>query len=143
MTPEDMAGLMVRAYRHQTPWRASDIEGLLGRSVTRVYTAETGFLIAQVIADEAEILALATDPAAQRQGIASRLLDEFHADTGSAGVVRTVLDVAEDNLPARALYSRHGYTETARRAGYYPRRDGPAAAALLMSRTVTAGHNGS
>ncbi|ETX15187.1 alanine acetyltransferase [Roseivivax halodurans JCM 10272] len=143
MTPEAMAGLMARAYEHQTPWRASDIEDLAGRKVTRIYTAENGFLIAQVIADEAEILALAVDPSAQRQGIASRLLGDFHADTWSGGVVRTVLDVAEDNLSARALYTRHGYEETARRAGYYPRRDGPAAAALLMSRTMTKGHNGS
>ncbi|WP_223163006.1 GNAT family N-acetyltransferase [Roseivivax sediminis] len=131
-----MAALMARAYRHQAPWGAADIAALSARPVTRLIGAPEGFLIAQVVADEAEILALATDPAAQRQGVASDLLTQFHTLCASEGVTRAVLDVAHDNDPALALYTRFGYAETARRAGYYRRPDGSRADALLMARAI-------
>ncbi|ETX30936.1 GNAT family N-acetyltransferase [Roseivivax isoporae] len=136
MTDDDMAALMARAYRHQAPWTAPDITALRARPTTLVLDAPGGFLIAQVVIDEAEILALATDPAKQRRGVATALLDRFHADCAARGVARTLLDVAEDNGPARALYHRAGYAETARRRGYYARAEGRRADALLMARAV-------
>lgn len=140
-TPEAIAELMARAYRHQTPWRASDVAGMAASALTRIHREPGGVLIARVVADEAEILALAVDPAHQRQGVAARLLDAFHRGAAAEGVTRTVLDVAEDNAPARALYGAAGYHETARRPAYYPRAGAPAAAALLMARPVTEGHD--
>ncbi|SLN15065.1 ribosomal-protein-alanine N-acetyltransferase [Roseivivax jejudonensis] len=139
MTPEDIAALMARAYRHQEPWRAVDVAAMLDRPVSRLLTAPGAVLIAQVVADEAEILALATDPGTQRRGVARGLLARFHDDAAADGVTRAVLDVAEDNEPARTLYASAGYVETARRHRYYARRDGTRADALLMARALPAG----
>ncbi|WP_306132695.1 GNAT family N-acetyltransferase [Roseivivax marinus] len=140
MTPDDIAALMQRAYRHQTPWRPDDVAAVTARRTTRVFSDDGAVLIAQVVADEAEILALATDPDRQREGRAARLLDTFHAEMAEGGVTRTVLDVAEDNAPALALYESRGYRTTAARAAYYKRPEGGHADALLMARPMTEGH---
>jgi ribosomal-protein-alanine N-acetyltransferase len=135
MTPETMAALAARAYAHATPWTATDFGDALGQPTTLLIDAPNGFLLARVIADEAEILALATDPAAQRQGIATALLARFVVEAAARGARHAFLEVADDNAPARALYSRTGFAETGRRRGYYPRATG-AADALILSRAL-------
>ncbi|MHA6345531.1 GNAT family N-acetyltransferase [Roseivivax sp. CAU 1761] len=140
MTAAEMAALMQRAYRHQTAWSEAALEATLAQPSTRLFLAPDGFLLAQAIADEAEILALATAPAAQRNGVASALLERFHAGLASEGAARVLLEVAADNAPARALYARHGYCEEGRRRGYYRRASGPAADALILARSLTPSH---
>ena len=45
--------------------------------------------------------------------------------------------MAEDNAAAIALYRAAGFVEAGRRPGYYPRSDGPAAAALILTLDIT------
>ena len=85
------------------------------------------------MADEAEILTLAVHPTARRRGIAARLTAQAAAAARSLGVVRLFLEVAEDNAPARALYAALGFQPAGRRRGYYARKDGPAADALILA----------
>jgi lipid A disaccharide synthetase len=80
-------------------------------------------------------------------GIANLLLKEpmypefiQGAATGDAlaeeGTTRLLLDVAEDNTPARRLYVRLGFTEDGRRKGYYTAGRPAPVDALLMSRAI-------
>jgi ribosomal-protein-alanine acetyltransferase len=71
--------------------------------------------------DEAELLRVAVAPSARRLGFGTVLvaagLERLHA----AGVRSCFLEVAEDNLPALALYRRLGFEPAGRRRAYYPR----------------------
>ncbi len=80
-----------------------------------------GFLIAQTAAGEAEILSIGVKPGVQKRGIAGALVVSFLTAAGGVGTSKVFLEVAEDNLAARALYARHGFEAVGRRRGYYLR----------------------
>lgn len=82
-----------------------------------------GFVLARVAADEAEILTLAVMPAARRQGL-GRALMQTAIDTAAAhGAMAMLLEVAESNAVARALYACLGFTLVGRRPRYYGAED--------------------
>ena len=81
--------------------------------------------------DAADLLRIAVHPAARRRGHAAALL-AASTDALPAHVERVLLEVADGNDAARALYGRHGYAEIARRARYY--RDG--SDAVVMQRVL-------
>ena len=136
MTPEALAALAARAYRHMPAWSAAQFEGTLASRFALLVAGDHGFVLGQVIADEAEILALATAPEAQRHGVASDLLARFVEQARARGAARVFLEVAADNAPAIALYRRHGFAQTGHRKAYYRRADGTSGDALLMSRAL-------
>ena len=78
-----------------------------------------GYLLAMIIEDEAEILSIGVRPDWQRQGIGKRLLQHFFDHGASQNMVKAVLEVAEDNIPALELYRVFGFAEFGRRKGYY------------------------
>ena len=82
-------------------------------------SARGGFILARSVADEAEILTLAVDPAARRGGIGRALMTQAMRTAGSNGAAAMFLEVAEVNAPARALYAVCGFSEVGRRARYY------------------------
>jgi ribosomal-protein-alanine N-acetyltransferase len=94
-------------------------------------TVPSGFVIALALAEECEILALGVRPAARRRGIAGALLARLAAMTASGNRV-LLLEVAEDNEAALALYARAGFARVGRRPAYYRRGDGSAVAALQL-----------
>jgi ribosomal-protein-alanine N-acetyltransferase len=55
---------------------------------------------------------------------------------GRVGAVRTLLEVAEDNMAARSLYAAEGFALVKRRPRYYRRPGGAAAAALVFARDL-------
>ncbi|MBS0124851.1 GNAT family N-acetyltransferase [Thetidibacter halocola] len=136
MTPEALASLAARAYRHMRPWTEAQFAETLALPHSLLVTRPGAFVLGQIVADEAEILALACDPDHQRQGQASAALDAFHAQALTRGAARTLLEVAAANAPARAFYARHGYAEAGRRKGYYHRPDGTRDDALVMARAL-------
>ncbi|HYP64338.1 MAG TPA: GNAT family N-acetyltransferase, partial [Acidocella sp.] len=76
-----------------------------------------GFLLLRIVLDEAEIITIGSIP--RRQGIASSLLQQAIAAARTAAVQKIHLEVAEDNHPARALYTKHGFLPAGRRKSYY------------------------
>lgn len=92
-----------------------------------------GFVCFQVAADEAEVLNLAVQPSARRQGIGSRLLDQTLREAVRKGAHRVFLEVRETNQPALEFYERHGFEVTMRRAGYYAE---PPDDALVLARDL-------
>ena len=88
-----------------------------------------GWVDLAVAGDVADLLRVAVAPVARRRGAAGALLRQAYAVLPVA-VDRVLLEVAASNSAARALYADQGFTEIARRAGYY--RDG--GDALVMQR---------
>ncbi len=78
-----------------------------------------GFALAQVAADEAEILTLGVKPSWQRKGIGLRLIEGLRRAGRNAGAKSLYLDVAESNTAALALYRKGGFEVVGRRKGYY------------------------
>lgn len=106
------------------PWSASAMAALLATpgcfgvlSITSGHLS--GFLLARVAADEAEILSIGVLPDHRRQGIARQLLAEAASRARERGAARLFLEVAADNRAARALYLREGFAQVGRRPHYY------------------------
>ena len=93
----------------------------------------TGFLVARLAADEAEILNLAVLPAHRRLGVAGTLLDNALQQFRTRGVSRLFLEVRESNAGAIAFYKRHGFSEAGRRKTYYR---APEEAAVVMAKQL-------
>lgn len=100
--------------------------------------AAAGFVIARAIAGEAEILSLGVRPSERRRGLGRRLLARGSAEAALRGTGRLFLEVAADNLAARALYLGAGFAQIGRRANYY-HRPGGGVAALVLARDITMG----
>ncbi len=95
-----------------------------------------GFSVYLPGVDDCELLSIATAPALRGQGVAKHLLDEGERTARAAGFDRILLEVADDNLAARALYDRHGFSKDGIRKGYYARANAPARDAILMSKPI-------
>jgi len=87
-----------------------------------------GFIILSHVADQAEILTLAVDPAQRRGGIARQLVDGACEVLKQRGAAVVFLEVAEDNAAAIAFYRAGGFLPIGRRPAYYKRKTGRVAA---------------
>ena len=123
-------------------WTRHDIAGLLaspgvaGFLVTEG-TSDIGMAIFRVIADEAELLTVAVDPAHRRRGAARLLLGAVIERAQGDGAQTLFLEVGAHNPGARALYDSLGFGVLGRRAAYYARRGGPVADAFIMRLTLS------
>lgn len=104
----------------------------MARPHVHVFTRPSAFLLAQIIAPEAEVLTLATDPSCRRQGCATALLRDLETHSG---VDTLLLEVASDNSAALGLYTSYGFVPVGLRTGYYARPTG-AVDAVLMRKAV-------
>lgn len=82
-----------------------------------------GFALARVVADEAELLLLATDPGARRRGAGGALLRSVMDDARARRAARLHLEVRAGN-GAVALYGAHGLEKVGERREYYRGADG-------------------
>ncbi|QYX58509.1 GNAT family N-acetyltransferase [Roseovarius sp. SCSIO 43702] len=131
-----MAATHARAFAEQgRGWRAEEFAALLASAHVIAAGDADAFAVLRVVADEAEVLTVATDPARQRQGRARAALAAALAEATARGARRAFLEVAEDNAPARRFYAAEGFAQTGRRSGYY-RRAGAAVDAVLMARAL-------
>ena len=78
-----------------------------------------GFLCAWHVADEFELLDLATEPSQRRRGVASALLGELTKMAQSVAGSAVFLEVRSSNQAARALYEKHGFRVVHERKSYY------------------------
>ncbi len=81
------------------------------------------FILARVVADEAEVLMLATAPACRREGRGAGLLHAARCQAAAAGATTLVLEVSVGNAAALALYAAAGLVPVGRRARYYNNGD--------------------
>ena len=90
---------------------------LLGREETHI--APAGFVVCRVIAEESELLWLGVRPKKQREGWARILMLKALQEALCRGARSMVLEVAENNLPARHLYESLGFKIVGHRPSYY------------------------
>ena len=83
--------------------------------------APVGYASAAVVADVADLTRIAVTPAARRTGLGCTLLADLLARVADRGAARMMLEVADTNAPALALYAATGFAEVGRRRDYYGR----------------------
>ncbi|WP_283646352.1 GNAT family N-acetyltransferase [Marinovum algicola] len=136
MRPEALAALHAAAFAPARSWSAAEFDSFLADPACLLVARPEGFALARVTLDEAELLTIATDPARRRQGVARGLLGALFGGLAGRGAETLFLEVAEDNAAARALYAGASFAMAGRRRGYYPRRNGAAADALILRRAL-------
>jgi ribosomal-protein-alanine N-acetyltransferase len=115
-----MAAIHATAFGARQRWGADAMALQLGLpGAFGLLAGPDGFVLARVAADEAEILTLAVVPSARRQGLARQLLLGAIARAVQLGAAAILLEVAEANTAARALYAGLGFTQVGLRRGYY------------------------
>jgi len=124
-------------------WPEDAIVALLSRPyvhglVVMVNESEpVGFILIQVIADEAEILTICIVPEHRGKKSGRLLLETAIGQAREGGATKMFLEVAETNLAARRIYGLAGFGPVGRRKAYYPGGGGAAGAAdALVLRKV-------
>lgn len=136
MTPADLARLHAGAFTVPRPWSAAEFSELLSRADTFLIKKGAGFVLGRVIVDEAELLTIAVEAEARRQGTGLFLTETFLAEAARRGAATAFLEVAADNAAAIALYHRAGFRDSGRRKGYYACPNGTRRDALVMTRAL-------
>ena len=131
-----MATCHARAFAGQgRAWSEQEFADLLESPHVFAVGEAHAFALGRAVADEAELLTIATDPAHRRKGLGRETLSAFEAGAVARGVTRAFLEVSDENTGAIALYRAAGYAETGRRKGYYQTPDGREDA-LLMEKAL-------
>jgi ribosomal-protein-alanine N-acetyltransferase len=110
LTAQDAEAMAaIHATCFDRPWPALDMAVHVTRDLCLgVGEPLTSFTILRRSDIDAEILTVATDPAARGQGLAGQVLKAAAAQYRVAGLRHIFLEVAEDNTPAQALWTSRG-----------------------------------
>lgn len=106
------------------PWSRASLASALASRTSEAWLWEeectpVGYVLGQRVLDEAEIHAIGILPEARRAGHGGRLLDGVLHAWKVAGVHQVHLEVREDNVAARNLYTSRGFRPNGRRTLYY------------------------
>lgn len=122
--PEDLDQIVAIAAQ-ASPWTREGFtqESQLSWShltVARLASGEiASFCLYWVVADEIQILNIATSERCHRRGYARRLLSYIIGEARRRGCARLSLEVRLSNEAAQALYRGLGFTVVGRRPRYY------------------------
>lgn len=135
---ELLASLHARAF--PKPWSAAEIAKLMENQAVFALVhgngAEAqGFVMGWTAAGDAEVLTVAVAPEARRKGFGAALVTAAGVAALVRGAKSIHLEVAEDNMAARALYAKLGYQEAGRRHAYYA-GEGGSIDAIVMRREL-------
>ncbi|EAQ04488.1 ribosomal-protein-alanine acetyltransferase, putative [Pseudooceanicola batsensis HTCC2597] len=136
MTPEALAALHRRCFDTPRPWTSAEFAALLATDTVFLTGDLHAFALGRVVAGEAELLTLATDPDRRRAGLGRRCLQAFEAAARARDAQEAFLEVAADNGPAIALYRSAGWRTTGRRRDYYRSPDGQRIDAGIMGKSL-------
>lgn len=135
-TPDDLPRLVAIEAACFGPLRDPDaMRGELERSWSTVHVIDRGgvvvaYLTAWRVADEVEIIQVATHPEVRREGHGRSLMAHAIALARARGDARVLLEVRPSNTPAVTLYRALGFVEVALRERYYD--DGEDALVLAL-----------
>jgi [ribosomal protein S18]-alanine N-acetyltransferase len=125
MTAADLEEVdLIERVSFKEPWPAQTFADELTKPFARVDVARLegrviGFANYWLVAGETSLLAIAIHPDQRRRGHAALLLAHVVEASRRAGCERVFLEVRRGNLPAIALYQRHGFSTLHTRTGYY------------------------
>lgn len=137
----DLARIHAACFTTPPPWSEATFQSFLSAETT-VFLSDCvagtlrGFALGRVVLDEAELLTIATDPAARRAGIAAALLHQFQDVARAQGGKTVFLEVSAQNAQALALYENAGFQLLARRKGYYLTPGENAQDALILHKSL-------
>ena len=94
-----------------------------------------GYAVLSVVLDEGSLDNIAVAPDHRRRGVAEALLSALTGFSREKLAV-LMLEVRASNVPAIALYEKHGFAAVGRRKNYY---DAPKEDAILMTLEFTNG----
>ena len=121
-----------------TPWNAQMLESQLPDDRHVFIVAESdcellGYVGMMYVLDEGYISNVAVSPKFRRQGIADALIAELVKRAEELELSFVTLEVRSSNDAARALYSKHGFSDVGIRKNYYnfPKED-----AILMTKNM-------
>lgn len=123
---DDIAGVMdLERMCFRTRWtREQFLLGLERRAFRILGIRERGVLLAYVafsfIAQEMEIMNIATHPFHRRKGLAKRLLGEAIEICRRENAQQGFLEVRRSNVGAIDLYKKFGFIQVGTRKNYYP-----------------------
>ena len=106
-----MAQILKDAFVLERPWTAEEFDNLAAQSSIKILSVADCFVFGRLTLDELEILTVACSPSEQRQGYAFMLMMELLSLTKKEGGHSVFLEVAADNIAARALYRRLGFDQ--------------------------------
>ena len=90
-----------------------------------------GYVGMMYVLDEGYIANVAVSPDSRRQGIADKLVDHLCVLCQDHALSFVTLEVRAGNVPAIALYEKHGFERVGLRKAYYER---PREDALIMTK---------
>lgn len=112
------------------PWSENSVAGELSNPLSCwLVCVENGTVLgyvgAQTVLGETDMMNLAVIPQARRQGIAESLILNLVAELKRQESHCLSLEVRASNAPARALYEKLGFAKVGRRPNYYrnPKED--------------------
>ena len=143
--PQDLAAvnaIMQEAFdpRYGEGWTSAQCMGMLSLpgvwlTIAAMDDRDVGFSLSRAIGDEAELLLLATRPAARRRGIAGALLRAMIDEACGRGAGTIHLEVRAGN-DAVQLYAREGFAKVGERKSYYRGKMGQVFDAHTYARKV-------
>ena len=118
------------------PWTKDMLRSQLPDGMHEFLVAEEngavlGYVGMMFVLDEGYISNVAVDPAFRRRGIGDLLISELLARSEIRELSFVTLEVREHNVPAIALYRKHGFVPVGLRKNYYAL---PVENALLMTK---------
>ena len=117
------------------PWSGELFRDALECPDTALLVAEKedgtvlGYAVLSAVLDEGNLDNIAVAPSCRRRGVANALLSAL-TGFGREHLSVLMLEVRASNLPAIALYEKHGFVPVGRRKNYY---DAPREDAILMT----------
>ena len=119
-------------------WSSGQLESEFFQPSSLLLVAEQdnllqGYVSFRTFAPEAELMRLVVLPVWRRKGGADSLLHSGLQQLVDRRVRTCFLEVRSSNIPARALYAKHGFTDTGTRPKYYRQ---PVEDAVLMEKNM-------
>ncbi|MDO6446311.1 ribosomal protein S18-alanine N-acetyltransferase [Colwellia sp. 1_MG-2023] len=126
ITLNDVGSLMpIENDCHSHPWSEKTFQSCIGGRYFGYYLKDnsnniTGFYVGEYILGEATLMDICIAPKFQGNGYGKHLLEHYHHQAKLLGAEKWLLEVRAKNISALMMYINNGYTEIARRTGYYP-----------------------
>lgn len=138
-SPADVSALVaLERAAFSDPWTPRQLAMAIADEAASAWVAEesdgaeqsiVGYALGRTIADEGEILSIASAPSRRRRGIGRMLLETALRDMVARGATAAWLEVRRSNAAAQAMYVAAGFVETGARRRYYT---GPIEDALIF-----------
>ncbi len=113
---------------HSHPWNEKLMRSCIGGryfgAAAKLNDKIIGFYIADSVVGDSTLMDICVAPEHQGNGYGKALLNQYLNHAKKLDCLTLFLEVRSSNISAQMLYINHGYIETGRRTGYYPKAIG-------------------